>query len=91
MFEDRDPIWPQGKKKQPEPYPWRVEAEPVIVLAEDAFVPAEELVDELEHAAKWPREHWHLAFQGQLRTINVADAELLRERLGAASRSGAPA
>ena len=32
MFEDRTPIWPQGKKKQPEPYPWRVEAEPVVVL-----------------------------------------------------------
>ena len=23
---------------------------------------------------KWPREHWHLAFQGQLRTIGEADA-----------------
>ena len=29
MFEDREPIWPQGKKKYPEAYPWRVEAEPV--------------------------------------------------------------
>ena len=27
-------------------------------------------------------EHWHLAFQGQLRTIGEADATLLRERLG---------
>jgi hypothetical protein len=91
MFEDRDPIWPQGKKKHPEPYPWRVQGEPVIVLAEEDFVPAEELVGELEHAAKWPREHWHLAFQGQLRTVGPPDAELLRERLLAASRSGAAA
>ena len=30
MFEDREPIWPQGKKKHPEDYPWRVEAEPVV-------------------------------------------------------------
>ena len=52
MFEDREPIWPQGKKKKPEPYPWRVEAEPVIVLDEERFVPAEELVDELEHVAQ---------------------------------------
>lgn len=81
MFEDRDPIWPQGKKKRPEPYPWRVEAEPVVVLDEENFVPAEELVGDLEHIAKWPAEHWHLAFQGQLRTISEADAELLRERL----------
>ena len=27
MFEDREPIWPQGKKTKPEPYPWRVHAE----------------------------------------------------------------
>jgi hypothetical protein len=84
MFEDRTPIWPQGKKKKPEPYPWRVEAEPVLVLDEDAFVPAESLLGELEHLAKWPEAHWHLAFQGQLRTVSEADAARLRERLGAA-------
>ncbi len=81
MFEDRTPIWPQGKKRKPEPYPWRVEAEPVLVLPEDEFVPAEELVTELEHVGKWPLDHWHLAFQGQLRTIGEHDAALLRDRL----------
>ena len=85
MFEDRTPIWPQGKKKRPEPYPWRVEAEPVLVLDEDAFVPAESLVEQLEHLRKWPAEHWHLGFQGQLRTVSDADARLLRERMEAAS------
>ena len=88
MFEDRTPIWPQGKpaskNSTPEPYPWRVEAEPVVVLAEEDFVPVEELVGALEHVAKWPLEHWHLAFQGQLRTIGESDASLLRERLAAA-------
>ena len=83
MFEDRTPIWPQGRKKKPEPYPWRVEAEPVLILPEGEFVPAEELVTELEHVRKWPPDHWHLAFQGQLRTIGDSDAELLRERLAA--------
>ena len=80
MFEDRARIWP-GKKGKAEAYPWRVEAEPVLILPEDRFVPAEELVTELEHVRKWPPDHWHLAFQGQLRTIGEADAELLRERL----------
>jgi predicted RNA-binding protein len=89
MFEDRAPIWPQGKKKHPEAYPWRVEAAPVVVLDEEAFVPAESLIDELEHARKWPAEHWHLAFQGQLRTISEADSKLLRERIEAA-RNAAP-
>jgi predicted RNA-binding protein len=83
MYEDRAPIWPQGKKREPEAYPWRVDAEPVVVLAEEDFVPAVELVGDLEHARKWPAEHWQLAFQGQLRAIVDADAELLRGRLGA--------
>lgn len=80
MFEDRDRIWPE-KKGKPEIYPWRVEAEPVLILSEDEFVPAEELATELEHVRKWPPDHWHLAFQGQLRTIGEADAALLRRRL----------
>jgi predicted RNA-binding protein len=84
MFEDREPIWPQGKKKHPEDYPWRVEAEPVLVLDEADFLPAESLLGELEHLGKWPEEHWHLAFQGQLRTISDADTERLMARLDAA-------
>lgn len=98
MFEDTDPIWPQGKSpkaatmtaaRKPEPYPWRVHGEPVLVLPEEEFVPAEEFVGELEHIAKWPAEHWHLAFQGQLRTIGEADASLLRNRLGAPAPASA--
>ena len=89
MFEDRAPIWPQGKKSYPEEYPWRVEAEPVLVLDESAFVPVESLLDGLEHVKRWPAEHWHLAFQGQLRTISDADAALVRERMQAAA--GTPA
>jgi len=94
MFEDREPVWPGTKDGKlprggPDQYPWRVEAEPVLVLAEDDFVPAEELIDELEHAAKWPREHWHLAFQGQLRVIGSKDAKLLRDRMSAVATARA--
>jgi predicted RNA-binding protein len=89
MFEDRTPIWPQGKKKHPEDYPWRVEAEPVAILEPDAFVAAEPLVGQLEHLSKWPAQHWHLGFQGQLRTVSEADAALLRDRIaGALAGSG---
>ena len=84
MFEDREPIWPQGRKKHPEDYPWRVSAEPLLVLDEKEFIPAEELASELEHVRKWPAEHWHLAFQGQLRPIGEHDAALLHERMAAA-------
>jgi predicted RNA-binding protein len=94
MFEDRKRIWPGVKKgqksaKKREEYPWRVEAEPVLVLPEEDFVPAEQIVTELEHVSKWPLDHWHLAFQGQLRTIGDADAALLRERLSSKVATGA--
>ena len=90
MFEDREPIWPQGRKKHPEPYPWRVAAEPLLVLDEGRFVPAEELASDLEHVRKWPAEHWHLAFQGQLRPIGEADATLLRRRMASTDRPAHP-
>jgi hypothetical protein len=88
MFEDREPVWP-GNPRKPDAYPWRVDAEPVIVLPESALIPAEELAGRLEHVGKWPREHWQLAFQGQLRMIGERDAELLRGRLGAAAAAAA--
>lgn len=88
MYEDRSKIWP-GKPKNPDPYPWRFETAPELILDEDSFVPAESLADELEHVRKWPREHWQLAFQGQLRKVSERDAETivnaLREAAGAAT------
>jgi hypothetical protein len=90
MFEDRTKVWP-GKPSNPDPYPWRFETEPLVVLDEEAFVPAIELAGELEHVRKWPAEHWRLAFQGQLRTVTEADAALLGRRIRAAAAAGAPA
>ena len=90
MFEDREKVWP-GKPGKVDPYPWRFETDPLQVLDEDAFVPAVELVSELEHVSKWPAEHWHLAFQGQLRTVSDADARLLAERISAAAAVSSPA
>ena len=88
MYEDRSPIWP-GKPSNPDAYPWRFETEPEAVLEEDDFVPAAELADQLEHVRKWPLEHWHLAFQGQLRRVSDVDARLLEDRIR--ERAGAPA
>jgi len=82
MFEDRTPVWP-GKPGKADPYPWRFEAEPEIVLPEDAWLPAEAVKDRLEHVAKWPPEHWKLAFQGQLRTISEHDTRLLLDAMDA--------
>ena len=80
LFEDRAKVWP-GKPGKPDPYPWRFETEPLLILEEGEFVPAVELAGELEHVRKWPPDHWQLAFQGQLRAVSAADAELLERRL----------
>jgi predicted RNA-binding protein len=86
MYEDREKIWP-GKPGKADPYPWRFETAPEFVLDEAGFVPAVELAGELEHVRKWPAEHWQLAFQGQLRIVSDADANLIERRL----RRAAPA
>ena len=89
LFEDREPVWP-GKPGKADPYPWRFETEPELVLQEHAWVPAQTVKTDLEHIRKWPAEHWKLAFQGQLRTVTPADAALLMDRMRAAAGGGGP-
>ena len=81
-WEEHTMVW-DGRKKG-EDYPFRVRIQPDVVLPEEAYVPALSVLPELEFPRKWPAEHWHLAFQGQLRTVSEADAELLRSRIQAA-------
>jgi hypothetical protein len=88
LYEDRTPVWP-GKPASPDPYPWRFAAEPVLVLSEADFVPAEEMAGELEHVRRWPAEHWRLAFQGQLRAVSAGDAARIERRMRAAGRAAA--
>jgi hypothetical protein len=88
LYEDRERIWP-GKPGKADPYPWRFETEPELVLPDDQWVRAETLVGELEHIAKWPREHWKLAFQGQIRAVSEHDADILLARLRTADAARA--
>ena len=84
MYEDRSKIWP-GKPGRADPYPWRFPTSPEVVLDEAEWVPAASLIDELEHIRKWPREHWKLAFQGQIRPVSEHDARTLLERMRASA------
>jgi len=90
LYEDREQIWP-GKPGKRDDYPWRFAAEPELVLDEDRFVPAEPLAGRLEHVQKWPAEHWHLAFQGQLRAVSEQDAELVEGEMREAAATAATA
>jgi EVE domain len=84
LYEDRTPVWP-GKPGKPDPYPWRFPTQPELIVDESAWVPAEELAGELDHVRRWPREHWTLAFQGQIRPVSERDATLVMGRLRAAA------
>lgn len=88
LYEDRAKVWP-GKPGKADAYPWRFPTSPEVVLGEGEWVPAESMVDQLEHIQKWPREHWKLAFQGQVRPVSDHDAQMLLEQLTTAA--GAPA
>ena len=83
LYEDRERIWP-GKPGKADPYPWRFQTEPELVLPDEEWVRAETLVGKLEHIGKWPREHWKLAFQGQMRAVSEHDADVLLACLRAA-------
>lgn len=86
LFEDRDKIWP-GKPGKVDAYPWRFATAAEVVLDQTDWIPADSLAEELEHVRKWPREHWKLAFQGQIRPVSKHDAHTLLERM----RARAPA
>ena len=84
LYEDREKLWP-GKPGKADAYPWRFPTEPLVVLDEEEWVPAEDLKTDLEHVRKWPADHWKLAFQGQVRTVSDTDATLLLDRLRSAA------
>ena len=84
-WEDHTLVW-DGRKKG-EDYPFRVKIQPDVVLAEADYVPAVSLLPALEFPRKWPAEHWHLAFQGNVHLIPEADFT----RIEAALRAAEPA
>lgn len=76
--EDRSPLW---RSKTGDPYPFRFPIRPDVILPADRFVPAEPLVHQMAYAQKWPAEHWHLAFQGNVHRLPEADFALIEAAL----------
>ncbi len=79
-YEDHELIWTNAKKPN-EDYPYRVRIEPEIVLNDPQFVDAEPVAARMTHTKRWPREHWPLAFQGNLHRISLEDYELIVSEL----------
>ena len=89
IVEESTRIW-QSSKKPDELYPFRVDTEPLVELDEEQWLDAEPYHDRMEWTQRWPREHWTLAYQGNLREIPESDFELLLADLREAART-APA
>ena len=89
-WEDHDtPIW-QSKdpKKAGEDYPFRVSIKPLLVLDEPDWLPAIAVVPAMEFPKRWPIEHWHLAFQGNVHKISDADHAIIADALAARVPAG---
>lgn len=79
FYESHEPLF-QAKKDR-EDYPYRFEVRPDIVLPAGQFVPAVSLLSELEFVKKWPSEHWHLAFQGNVHTLSSNDFDAIERAI----------
>lgn len=60
-----------------------------MILERDRFVAAIELLDGLEYTKKWPREHWQLAFQGNVHMLSKEDFGTIEGALKAAANQPA--
>ena len=89
MVEESTRIW-QSSKKPEEMYPYRVGTEAVVTLDEGQWLDAEPYHERMTWTQKWPREHWTLAYQGNLREIPKEDFDLLLKDLKKAAKT-APA
>ena len=70
-YEDHAPIW--NSKKKGEEYPFRFGIKPELILEPGTYVDAKAIVPHLEYVKRWPPQHWHLAFQGNVHLFSEED------------------
>jgi hypothetical protein len=70
-FEGSEAIW--ISEKTGDTYPWRFKIKKDHAVDPESAVPAVSLLEKLEHVKRWPKEHWRLAFQGNVHELDVKD------------------
>jgi hypothetical protein len=83
FYESHEPLF--TSKKDGEDYPYRFSVQPDAVLPAGEFVPATTILSELEFAKKWPAANWHLAFQGNVHSLNERDFATIETSVRAAA------
>jgi hypothetical protein len=71
FHESHEPLF--TSKKDGEDYPYRFSVSPNVILPADRFLAATDVLGRLEFVKKWPADHWHLAFQGNVHVLSDAD------------------
>lgn len=87
-WEDHQPIW--RSEKEGEDYPFRFHVNPDVILEKGEFIAAQYLIPHIDYVRKWPVEHWHLAFQGNVHLLSEKDFNFIEGELKkvATGRSG---
>jgi len=69
-------------------YPWRFKIKKDHAVDPDRAIRAESLLGKLAHVKRWPKEHWRLAFQGNVHELDAADFGVIEEAIAAAGALG---
>lgn len=83
-FEGTERIW--VSEKTGDSYPWRFKIKKDHALDPDRAVPATALLAKLRFIRRWPKEHWRLAFQGNVHELDDQDFTLVEDAVAAAER-----
>ncbi len=78
-YEDTKKIWTSDKPN--EIYPFRFKIKPEIILNVENFVKSDVVGQDMEYTKKWPKEHWKLAFQGNVHRLPEHDYLLIKKTL----------
>lgn len=71
FYESHEPLF--HSKKDGEDYPYRFSVKADLTLPAARFVAVTSLLPDLTWVKKWPVDHWHLAFQGNVHALSADD------------------
>ena len=80
-FEGSEAIW--ISEKTGDTYPWRFKIKKDHAVDPDRAVKAESLLAKLAHVKRWPKEHWRLAFQGNVHELDAKDFAVIEAAIAA--------
>ncbi len=64
-------------------YPWRVKIKKDHAVGPDRAVTAESLLAKLAFVKRWPKQHWRLAFQGNVHELEAKDFDVIEAAIAA--------